>query len=167
MERGEIQRLSLPELIRRVIEHLDSVIQEKHQIAELHVEPPGFDFEVEANAESLFRVFLNLIGNAVKYTPEGGAVVVRLDGTDHQVQVSVSDTGIGIPAAALPQLFTEFYRAPNAKAFGPGTGLGLVIVKELVEKMGGHISVESDEGQGTTFTVFLPLVCPSDHPPDS
>jgi two-component system phosphate regulon sensor histidine kinase PhoR len=158
---------ALPELIRRVIEHLDSVIQEKHQVTELHVEPQGFDFEVEANAESLFRVFLNLIGNAVKYTSDGGAVVVRVVSMDHQVQASVSDTGIGIPASALPQLFTEFYRASNAKAFAPGTGLGLVIVKELVEKMGGHISVESDEGQGTTFTVFLPLVRPSDHPPDS
>ncbi|MCU0291310.1 MAG: GAF domain-containing sensor histidine kinase [Thermoanaerobaculaceae bacterium] len=162
MERGEVQRMALPELIRRVLEHLDPVIQEKHQVTELHVEPAGSDFEVEANAESMFRIFLNLVGNAVKYTPEGGAVVVRVESTDHQVQVAVSDTGIGIPATALPQLFTEFFRASNAKAFGPGTGLGLVIVKELVEKMGGHISVESDEGQGTTFTVILPLAGPSD-----
>lgn len=157
MERGEPEDVVLVDVVRRVVEHLGSQLQEKHQIIRLDIEAAA-GLAVRANPESLFRVFLNLIGNAVKYTPEGGAVVARVARTDHQVEVAISDTGIGIPASALPQLFTEFFRAANAKPFAPGTGLGLVIVKELVEKMGGRISVESDEGQGTTFTVYLPLV---------
>ena len=74
-----------------------------------------------------------------------------------QVVVRVSDTGIGIPAQSRRRLFTEFFRAPNAMAVETGTGLGLVIVKELVERFRGRVVVESQEGAGSTFTVFLPL----------
>lgn len=156
MERGEAEDVAVVEVVQRVVDHLQPQLQEKHLVARLDLEAAA-GLAVRANAESLFRVFLNLVGNAVKYTPEGGAVVVRVTRSEHQMEVAISDTGIGIPAEALPRLFTEFFRATNAKPFAPGTGLGLVIVKELVEKMGGRISVESDEGQGTTFTVYLPL----------
>jgi signal transduction histidine kinase len=157
VERGSPEEVQLLDVVRRVVDHLQPQVQEKRQVASLDAETDG-QLLVRANPESLFRVLLNLIGNAVKYTPEGGAVVVRVGRTGQQAVVAVSDTGIGIPAAALPQLFTEFFRAANAKSYAPGTGLGLVIVKELVERMGGRISVESDEGQGTTFTVYLPLL---------
>jgi len=157
MEHAETEDVQLAEVIRRVVEHLQPQVQERRLVLRLDLEGAA-GVAVRANAESLFRVFLNLVGNAVKYTPEGGAVVVRVDRADAQAEVAISDTGIGIPADALPRLFTEFFRAPNAKPFASGTGLGLVIVKELVEKMGGRISVESDEGRGTTFTVYLPLV---------
>jgi signal transduction histidine kinase len=108
--------------------------------------------------EGLSRIFVNLISNAVKYTPSGGIVTVSMRQVDEQAQVEVTDTGIGIPEEAFPHLFEEFYRAPNAKALEEiGTGLGLTIVKDLVERYDGHVDVESIEGQGSTFTVTFPV----------
>jgi signal transduction histidine kinase len=107
----------------------------------------------------LDRVFTNLISNAVKYTPSGGSVTVTVRQVDEQAQVEVADTGIGIPEKALPHLFEEFYRAPNAKASSEvGTGLGLAIVKDLVERYGGRIEVQSAVGKGSTFTATFPIV---------
>lgn len=156
MDRAETVDVAVEDVLRRVLDHLDPQLRDKRLV--LNADLDGAKgLAVRANPENLFRIFVNLLGNAVKYTPQGGAVVVRASRADHHVEVAISDTGIGIPAEALPRLFTEFFRAANAKPFAPGTGLGLVIVKELVDKLGGRIGVESDEGQGTTFTVHLPL----------
>jgi len=107
--------------------------------------------------DGLDRIFVNLVSNAVKYTPSGGSVTVSMRQVEGQAQVKVTDTGIGIPEEALPHLFEEFYRAPNAKALDAiGTGLGLAIVKDLVERYGGRIEVESAVGQGSTFTMTFP-----------
>jgi signal transduction histidine kinase len=107
--------------------------------------------------EDLERVVMNLVSNAVKYTPAGGTVSVRAGLEEAGITLQVSDTGIGIPEDALPRIFSEFYRARNAKALDvEGTGLGLVITRELVEQHGGSISVESSLGQGSTFTVQFP-----------
>ena len=112
---------------------------------------------VKATEEGLDRILVNLVGNAAKYTPPGGRAIVGLCQTGDEVFVTVADTGIGIPPEALPHLFEEFYRAPNARSANiTGTGLGLAIVKELVERYRGTISVESAVGQGTTFTVIFP-----------
>lgn len=120
--------------------------------------PSCEELAVWATEEGMDRIFVNLVGNAVKYTPSGGRVTISMGRDDGQVWVRVADTGIGIPEEALPHLFEEFYRAPNARAFNAvGTGLGLAIVKELVERYGGHIEVESTLGQGTTFTVTFPV----------
>ncbi len=100
---------------------------------------------------------MNLVSNAVKYTPAGGSVAVRAWSENDKIKVEVSDTGIGIPENALPRIFTEFYRAKNARAMEmEGTGLGLVIVKDVVEQHGGQISLESTVGEGSTFYVTLP-----------
>jgi len=110
--------------------------------------------------EGFDRIFVNLVGNAVKYTPSGGNVTVSLRRVDDEdeIEVTVTDTGIGIPQEALPHLFEEFYRAPNAKVSNEiGTGLGLAIVKDLVDRYGGRIDVESKVRQGSTFTVTFPL----------
>ena len=105
----------------------------------------------------LERVLVNLVSNAVKYTTKGG-VTVTVESREDRAVVSVSDSGIGIPQDALPHLFTEFYRAGNAKVVEEsGTGLGLSIVKLLVERYGGSIVVETEEGRGTTFTVEAPV----------
>lgn len=113
-----------------------------------------------ATEDGLDRIFVHLVGNAIKYTPSGGRVTVSLRPVGDQIQVQVADTGIGIPAEALPNLFQEFYRAPNARSSGiVGTGLGLVTVKELVERFGGRIEVQSTEGVGTVFTVTFPTYC--------
>lgn len=114
---------------------------------------------VRGTEEGLDRIFVNLVGNAVKYTPPGGTITVSMRKVDGQAQVQVADTGIGIPAEAIPNLFTEFYRAPNAKATPEvGTGLGLAIVKDLVERYGGRVQVQSTINAGSTFTVIFPLV---------
>lgn len=114
---------------------------------------------VQADEEGLERVFVNLVDNAVKYTPSGGRVRVHADRHDGTIHVEVADTGIGIAEEALYNVFEEFYRAENArKVEREGTGLGLAIVKRLVERYGGTISVQSTVGKGTTFSVELPAV---------
>ncbi|MBN1889961.1 MAG: GAF domain-containing sensor histidine kinase [Thermoflexales bacterium] len=117
---------------------------------------------VRGTEDGLDRIFVNLVGNAIKYTPTGGAVAVSVQQKEGQAQVEISDTGIGIPEQAMPELFKEFYRAPNAKQSGEvGTGLGLAIAKNLAEQYGGRIHVKSSEGRGTTFTVTFPLIDPN------
>jgi signal transduction histidine kinase len=104
------------------------------------------------------EIFSNLICNAFRYTPAGGEVCVDINQEDHRIKCQVSDTGIGIPRSAQDQIFSEFYRAPNARQFSPaGTGLGLSITKTLIARYGGEIRLESEEGKGTTFTVYFDL----------
>jgi two-component system NtrC family sensor kinase len=100
----------------------------------------------------------NLLENAIKYTPGGGEVQLEAHFEDDQVILRVSDTGAGIPRAEHPYLFDRFYRASNVPEDLPGTGLGLSIVKSILDNHHGRIWVESDVGNGTTFTVVLPLV---------
>jgi signal transduction histidine kinase len=100
----------------------------------------------------------NLLDNALKFTPPGGTVQVRLQDDDQTVHMAVQDTGIGIPPDDLPNLFSRFYRGRNTSAY-PGSGLGLVITKTIVEDHGGTITVES-AAQGTCFHVRLPLAGP-------
>jgi two-component sensor histidine kinase/uncharacterized protein YigA (DUF484 family) len=116
--------------------------------------------ELMADEKLLDELFGNLISNAIKYTPSGGKVRVSLAmESEHRVRFEVSDTGIGIPEEDIPRLFTEFFRAENAKAQAEeGTGLGLVIAKEILDFLGGSISVKSKVGEGTTLTCLLPSV---------
>ncbi|RJP66495.1 MAG: sensor histidine kinase [Candidatus Abyssobacteria bacterium SURF_17] len=109
--------------------------------------------------EMVEQMLENLVSNAIKYTPSGGNVsVVFSRGNNGTVRIEISDNGIGIPKTALPNLFTEFFRAENARAIEEhGTGLGLAIVKEIVDQHGGRILVESEEGLGTIFVVHLPV----------
>lgn len=155
----EIKPVSLSKALDKVMTYLEATAAEKRQ--SVSCECPGDSLMVMATEEGLDRIFVNLVGNAVKYTPEEGTIRVLVEQKNQQVAVAVEDSGIGIPEDSLSKLFSEFYRAPNAKAFETGTGLGLVIVKELVESFGGRISVESQEGKGTTFTVHLPLSGPT------
>jgi signal transduction histidine kinase len=113
-----------------------------------------------ADAGRFQQVLDNLLSNAVKYTPEGGRVSVQLRVQAGQAVFRVSDTGMGIPPAQLPALFTKYHRVPGEATRGiRGTGLGLLIVKEIVEAHGGTVRAESEgvPGQGTTFTVSIPL----------
>jgi signal transduction histidine kinase len=106
--------------------------------------------------DDMRSVVTNLVSNAVKYSRPGGRVTVRLARPSGDIELSVSDQGIGIPAAEKEKLFSEFFRASNARAFSDaGTGLGLAIVKSIVERLGGTIGVVSEEGRGTTVTVTL------------
>jgi len=111
---------------------------------------------VLGNTIRLRQLSANLIDNAIKYTPDGGAVTVNLLEADDQEILTVSDTGIGIPLADQPYIFDKFYRAKDVPENIQGTGLGLSIVKSIVENHGGRIWVDSKPNQGTTFTVVLP-----------
>ena len=112
---------------------------------------------VQGDAEYLRELFLVLIDNAAKYTPAGGSVEVSAAVEAHRAVVRVTDTGVGIPADDLPHIFDRFYRAKTGISQG-GTGLGLAIAKQIAQWHGGTINVESELGQGTQFTVRLPLM---------
>ena len=115
------------------------------------------------NEESIERVIINLLTNAIKYTPIGGKIEVKIEyapgaETDGEVSLAVSDNGIGIPEDALPQIFDRFYRVERKVHTIKGTGLGLTIAKRIIEKHNGRITVESALGQGSTFSIYLPAV---------
>jgi signal transduction histidine kinase len=119
--------------------------------------PDEGNLTVQGDPQQLEQVFTNLISNALKFTSAGGSVQVSLAGTDDGVVVRVRDTGMGIPPEEFHNLFTRFFRASNAaEAALPGTGLGLAIVQEIVHRHGGTVDVESELGEGTTLTVWLP-----------
>ena len=120
------------------------------------VRGPEAEAEVWADPEHLQKVFANLLSNALKFTPEGGTVRVTVAVASGAVRVGVRDSGPGIPAADLPHVFERFYRVDeSAMRMQPGTGIGLALVKELVDLHGGIIEVESEEGFGSLFTVSL------------
>jgi signal transduction histidine kinase len=108
------------------------------------------------DAARLERVLVNLIGNAVKYSPDGGDVVVDVSQDGEDAVVRVADAGIGIPADALERVFEPYFRAGNAASATPGSGLGLFSVRHIVERHGGAVSVVSREGAGAAFTVRFP-----------
>lgn len=114
---------------------------------------------VLGDRDRLRQLFLNLLDNAIKYTPAGGTVRLSLSKTSERVEVVVSDTGVGIPEQDLPHIFDRFYRVDKARTrMMGGSGLGLSIVKSIVEAHGGDIHVTSEVGKGTTFYVSLPLL---------
>jgi len=114
---------------------------------------------VQATEDGLDKVFSNLIGNAIKYTPTGGDVRVQVEKKPGRAIIRVSDTGIGIPLEDLPHIWDEFFRAKNAHILNiQGTGLGLCIVKQIVDHFGGWIDVRSTEGEGTIVKLTL-LLC--------
>jgi len=115
---------------------------------------------VDVDRSRVRQLILNLVENAVKYTPRGGSVSVRLVTGDGRVALSVADTGIGIAPGDLPHIFDRFWRADTARTRTgerAGTGLGLAICKWIAEAHGGAIDVHSRPGRGTTFTVTLPV----------
>ncbi|MBI3978541.1 MAG: GAF domain-containing protein [Chloroflexi bacterium] len=116
----------------------------------------------------LERVLDNLLSNAVKYSPGGGDVTVRIadeeSAAGRWAVIEVRDQGLGIPAADQPRIFEPFYRGRSASSQIPGTGLGLPVVRQIVERHGGTVAVESAEGAGTTFTVRLPVAPPNETP---
>jgi signal transduction histidine kinase len=104
----------------------------------------------------------NLVTNACKFTPRGGVVALHGDGEPGVVRLEVRDSGAGIPAPELPHVFRKFFQAGNQEAAGvTGTGLGLAIVRGIVEAHGGSVTVSSDVGVGTTFTILLPQRAPA------
>jgi signal transduction histidine kinase len=126
---------------------------------DLTVETPTLPVFVFADAGRLQQVLHNLLENCLRYTASGGKVRVRVDAVPGEARIAVLDTGEGIPAADLPYVFERFYRSKRSRATHPGgSGLGLSIVRWIVEAHKGRVTVESTVGQGSTFTVHLPVV---------
>jgi len=116
--------------------------------------------------QRLERALANLLVNAIKYSPNGGPIVVAIARTgpnEEWLELAVSDSGLGIPAADLPHVFEQYFRAGNVAASIPGTGIGLAGVRHVIERHGGTVAVESSEGVGTTVTIRLPLGDGADH----
>ncbi|HSB79512.1 MAG TPA: ATP-binding protein, partial [Candidatus Methylomirabilis sp.] len=164
--------VALDEAVERVVKRFEVLAREKQIALAWQCREDDRPIKVLATSDGVDRVLNNLVSNAIKYTPGGGRVWVTLrragfaslrppaeNAGAEEACLEVRDTGIGIPADALPHMFEEFYRAPNAKALvKDGTGLGMVITKDLVVRYGGRISVQSALGQGTTFTVLWPIL---------
>jgi len=138
-----------------------------HQTFQERAAPKNLSFKVtvpedlpkiKGDQEMVEQMLENLVSNAIKYTPEGGRIGMTFwPGANKTARIILSDSGIGIPKDEIPRLFTEFFRASNVQN-AIGTGLGLTIVKEIVDQHGGQIQVESEEGLGTTFVIHLPFV---------
>ncbi len=147
--------LNLTEIARRVSEVI--LPQAEARGITLTLRVPDAPVLFPTAEDDMHRLLGNLLDNAVKYTPSGGEVTVSLTTDASYVRMAVTDTGIGISPEAMPHIFDEFYRASNAKDMGAeGTGLGLSLVKRIVDLYRGEVHVESHPGTGTTFTVLLP-----------
>lgn len=148
------ESVDLPELIAGELEFFRS----QTEIHQLEYRGSREIPPVYADPERLRQVIQNLLSNAIKYSPEGGRVEVRTGLEGKYVTISVQDEGIGIPPEELPRIFERFSRVERAEATGiSGTGLGLTIVKHMVELHGGKVTARSEPGKGSTFTVYLPL----------
>ena len=151
-----LQQVELSVLLRQQVEKFQMLAKEKQvslrlETSEQHV------FSTDLLMIDL--IFENLLSNAVKYTEEGGTVTISasIDEVAKQVNIRVSDTGIGIPKSEINHIFQSFYRASNAiNSQEMGSGLGLMLTRQIVQKLGGKLSFESEEGKGTTFLIALP-----------
>ena len=153
--RLDMEAFSLTDSISKALDSIANRAKEKSITVTSNVDPSVG--EIVGNEFSINEVLSNMLFNAVKYTPENKTVHLEAKSKDDHIQIDISDTGIGIPADELGRAFEEFFRASNArKSEKDGTGLGLSIVKQIVERHSGEISVESQEGKATTFTIILP-----------
>jgi two-component system phosphate regulon sensor histidine kinase PhoR len=144
----------LATVIRYAVEDAQFQAEIKRQALKAQI-APGLP-SVLANPPRLRQMLANLLGNAIKYTPAGGAINVSATADSETIVLTVADTGLGIPPSDLPYVFNKFYRASNIRERFEGSGLGLSIVKSIVENHGGRIWVDSRPEEGTTFTVILP-----------
>ncbi len=149
------QRVDLAGLVSDVVE-LAQVLAARGEVS-LEFDAPGHQILVMGDEAELAQAVTNVVSNAVKYTPVGGAVTISLRRIEDEVELAVTDTGIGIAEEDLGSLFQEFFRSSNPAAFAePGSGLGLAIVQRIVDRHHGRIHVSSALGVGTTFTATLP-----------
>ena len=155
----EMQKLpvDLPALVASVCDRLSIEASEHKQkiVRDIAEE----EFSILMDKDRMEQVLVNIVGNAIKYTKDGGTIEVGLKHDEENAYIRVKDNGIGIPKEDQARIFERFYRVDKAssRAMG-GTGLGLAIAKEIVDAHGGTISLESYEGRGTTVTITLPFL---------
>jgi PAS domain S-box-containing protein len=156
-----LRECNLIDIARTVYTENTMQAQSKNQSFEAHL--PEQLPAVRGDSERLYQVFSNLVSNAIKYTPVDGRVTIMLQQEDNQILCEVSDTGRGISPDAQARVFERFYRVAGSSTIDPlGTGLGLALVKSIVEQHGGRVWVTSEVGQGSTFSVSLPIWQPPD-----
>lgn len=152
----EIIEINVAEILETTLQFLEIEIKKKNLevIKEYQENLPT----IKADQNEIIRLFTNILSNAIKYNKENGNIQIKIDTTDNFMSISIKDSGIGLRLEEKEKLFQEFYRAKNEKTRGiSGTGLGLTIVKRIVDSCHGKIEVESEYGEGTSFKVFLPL----------
>jgi two-component system phosphate regulon sensor histidine kinase PhoR len=152
------EHISLQALIREAVDV--AMPQARAKGIRIEEVPTPAYFQIFADRDMIYQALLNLLGNAVKYTPQDGKVTlsVAVNEESREVSVTIADTGVGIPEEDVPHLFEKFYRVANHKKLAKGTGLGLNLVKQIIETVhGGHIHVESELGKGSRFTFSLPI----------
>lgn len=158
----ELEYININELISHVLDRFDMMIQSSDKPKKAFTIKREFtnrQIWTEIDTDKMMQVFDNIMNNAIKYSPDGGTITCRLQETHNSVVISVSDQGMGIPRKDLPHVFDRFYRVDKARARSMGgTGLGLAISKEVIQRHGGKIWVDSIEGKGTTFSVSLPYL---------
>lgn len=154
--------VDLARLARSTVERLRLFAE--RQGVELRVVVDGALPPARGDEDRLGQVIVNLVHNAVKFSPEGGPVTIRIGQRGDEIVTAVEDHGIGIPATDQPRIFERFYKVDRARVRGGGTGLGLAIARHVVAGHGGRIWVTSEEGRGSTFSFSVPIATPSAGP---
>jgi signal transduction histidine kinase len=159
IEAGRMELQIEPALLSDILEAIQNTMRPLavKKAIDLHVESDALPEPFPMDGARIKQVLLNLVGNAVKFTPEGGRVWVRAGSGDGAVRVEVGDTGPGIPAEDHERIFLEFQQAGSDAGKPQGTGLGLALAKKFVEMHGGKIWVESEVGKGSRFFFTLPI----------
>jgi signal transduction histidine kinase len=151
-----LNECNVTEIARTVVMENRMQAQSKHQTLDADL-PDGLP-PVWGDVQRLYQVVANLVSNAIKYTPAGGRIGVSLHREDEQLLLEVTDTGYGIPQEAQARVFERFYRVSGSSSIDVGgTGLGLALVKSIVDQHGGRVWVTSQVGHGSTFNVSLPV----------
>lgn len=152
---GDFMEIDLNDLISEII--TDELISAQTKNIEMIFTPSPTPGKMVCDPEAMKKIFRNLVTNAVRYTPAGGKIQVKLTNSTREILLEVSDTGIGLEEEEIRNIFNEFYRTPTAKKLtNAGTGLGLAIVQRLVDEHHGFITVSSQVNQGSTFQVHFP-----------
>ncbi|MFH1583387.1 MAG: ATP-binding protein, partial [Candidatus Falkowbacteria bacterium] len=150
------EKADFQEVLSTAISNVESLVAKSHQ--ELTIKKPSKLPKIFLDKERMIMVLQNLLSNAIKYTPEYGKIQVIIKIDKQNLYVKINDQGVGIPAKDQPKLFSKFFRAANvAKLETEGTGLGLFMVKNIIEKHNGQVSLKSEEGKGTEVSFFIPI----------
>ena len=150
------ERVNLSELVSDIVEKMFFAAKEKHQ--EMSLSAKKTPIYVMTDRDKLEQVIINIVSNAVKYTHENGKIEISIEKVYKDAYIKVRDNGIGIPKENLPRIFERFYRVDNARSRETGgTGLGLAIAKQIMNQLGGNITISSTYGEGTDVIISVPL----------